>query len=125
MVHNYNIINIQNENENNIQNDNIAENQNQENISIEDIEIIYQLLLYYQEQNQVQKVEQIFKFLLEMKEEIIISRTSINNLENYFGEINIHPLAYELISKIPIKNRGIILSQKLIFGSLTIKFVQN
>lgn len=38
--------------------------QNQENISIEDIEIIYQLLLYYQEQNQVQKVEQIFKFLL-------------------------------------------------------------
>lgn len=33
--------------------------QNQENISIEDIEIIYQLLLYYQEQNQVQKVEQI------------------------------------------------------------------
>lgn len=88
--------------------------QNQENISIEDIEIIYQLLLYYQEQNQVQKVEQIFKFLLEMKEEIIISRTSINNLENYFGEINIHPLAYELISKIPIKNRGIILSQKLI-----------
>ena len=88
--------------------------QNQENISIEDIEIIYQLLLYYQEQNQVQKVEQIFKFLLEMKEEIIISRTSINNLENYFGEINIHPLAYELISKIPIKNRDIILSQKLI-----------
>lgn len=88
--------------------------QNLEDISIENIEIIYKLLLYYQEQNQMQKVEQIFKFLLEMKEEIIISKLSINNLENYFCEVNIHPLAYKLIKKIPTKNRGIILSQKLI-----------
>ena len=83
--------------------------QNQKNI-----ETIYQLLLYYQEQNQIQKIERIFKFLLEMKEEILTSKSSIKYLENYFYEINIHPLAYELIKKIPVKNRGIIVTQKLI-----------
>ena len=87
--------------------------QREENINIENIEMIYQMLLYYQEKNDEQKVEQIFKFLLEMPVELIACKSSITNLENYLCEIIIHPFVYELIKKIPIKNRGIILSQKL------------
>ena len=87
--------------------------QNQKNIDIENIEAIYQMLLYYQENNQDLKVGQIFNFLLEMPEEIITCKSSIKNLEKYLNEMEIHPLVYKLIKKIPMKNRGIILSEKL------------
>ncbi len=87
--------------------------QNQKNIVMENIEVIYQMLLYYQEKNQELKVEQILNFLLKMPEEIIICKSSIINLEKYLCEIEIHPLVYELIKKMPMKNRGIALSEKL------------
>lgn len=87
--------------------------QNQINIVMENIEVIYQMLLYYQEKNQELKEKQIFNFLLEMPEEIITCKSSITNLEKYIYEMEIHPLVYELIKKMPMKNRGIILSEKL------------
>ena len=84
-----------------------------ENIVVENIDTIYEMLLFYQEKNQEINIEYIFNFLLEMPENIITCKSSITNLEKYSYEIEIHPLFYKLIKKIPMKNRGITLSQKL------------
>ena len=86
----------------------------QPNFLNESIDFIYKIQLNYQ-RNKIaeQNVDKIFNFLLSLPEEIISSNTSIINLENYLNEMNINPLCYKLIKKIPIKKRGIILAQKL------------
>ena len=86
----------------------------QPNFLNENIDFIYKIQLNYQ-RNKIaeQNVDKIFNFLLSLPEDIISSKTSIINLQNYLNEININPLCYKLIKKIPIKKRGIILAQKL------------
>ena len=86
----------------------------QPNILTENIDFIYKIQLNYQ-RNKIagQNVDKIFNFLLSLPEDIISSNTSIINLENYLNEMNINPLCYKLIKKIPIKKRGLLLAQKL------------
>ena len=81
----------------------------------DDISIIYEILFFYQKlknSNETQKI--IFEFLLTLDKDIICSKDSILNLEKYSKEGNIEPLFYVLIEKIPLKVRGIYLSQKLL-----------
>ena len=85
----------------------------QKNLIMENLKLIYEMLLYYQEKNQIQKAKYIIEFMMEIPEELITCRMSINNLENYLRNINIDPLIYDIIKKIPVKKRGLTLSQKL------------
>jgi len=89
----------------------------QENLILENneknIEIIFKYLIYYQEKNQTQKIGQIFQFLLCYSDKIISSSIFLYNLQNYFNYIDIHPLVYDIIKKIPVENRTVILTQKL------------
>lgn len=81
----------------------------------EDFSIIYDILFFYQKLNgSKDKQKLIFEFLLSIDNEIISSKDSILNLEKYSKESNIEPNFYTLIEKIPLKSRGIYLSQQLL-----------
>ena len=98
----------------------------------ENLEFIFKLLLNYKNNNLSRKnIDKIFNFLLSLPENIISSKISIIYLEKYLMEtINISPLCYKLIKKIPIEKRSIILSQKLSnyndkeFGNVQINYNQ-
>ena len=77
------------------------------------LESIYNILLHYQKIGTKIIDEKIFSFLLSLSEEKISSKLSINKLEEYMDNANIHPLFYELIKKIPINKRTKRLSQNL------------
>ena len=81
----------------------------------ENLEFIFELLINQKKNNfSRQTIDKIFNLLLTLSEGIISSKTSIFYLEKYLMEImNINPLCYKLIKKIPIEKRGIIISQKL------------
>ena len=77
---------------------------------------IYNILFNYQSiqmNKKYEKIEKIFNFLLSLPEEVISSRESINFLEIYTNETDIHPLCFKLIRKIPMRNRTIKLTQRL------------
>ena len=83
-----------------------------EEITEENLDSIYKIIFNYQKIKN-EKIERIFNFLLSLPENLISSRISILNLEEYIKKENAHPLCYKLIKKIPIKRRSIKLSQKL------------
>ena len=83
----------------------------QPNILSDNISDLYDILFFYQKINNPLE-NNIFDFLLELNNEILSSKTSILCLEKYGKENNINPLFYSLIEKIPVKNRGIFLSQQ-------------
>ena len=86
----------------------------QPQIFLDNLEFIYKILLIYQKNKlSGQNIDKIFNFLISLPEENISSKSSIINLEKYLNRMNINPLCYQLIKKIPIEKRGIILSQKL------------
>ena len=82
----------------------------------ENLNSIYKLLFRYQNiqiKKKDEKIEKIFNFLLNLPEEIISSRLSIDFLEQYMDQPDIHPLSYKLIRRIPIQYRTIKLIQIL------------
>ena len=86
----------------------------QPQIFLENLEFIYKILLIYQKNKfSGPNIDKIFNFLISLPEDNISSKSSIINLEKYLNGMNINPLCYQLIKKIPIEKRGIILSQKL------------
>ena len=90
----------------------------QTNIIPDHLDSIYKILFNYHKlkiKNKNEKIEKIFNFLLSLSEVLISSNISVQNLEKYITEMEINPLCYELIEKIPIKYRGIKLAQKLAF----------
>ncbi len=81
----------------------------------DDISIIFDILFFYQKLNgSKEKQKLIFEFLLSIDNEIISSKNSILNLEKYSKEGNIEPTFFILIEKIPLKSRGIYLTQQLL-----------
>ena len=80
------------------------------------LDSIYKILFNYQKmniRNKSEKIVKIFTFLLTLDQELISSNVSITNLEKYITEMEINPLCYALIEKIPIQKRSIKLSQQL------------
>ena len=81
----------------------------------DNISIIYDILFFYQKcNNSNDNQKQIFEFLLTLENKILSSKESILFLEKYSKESNIEPTFYDVIEKIPIKFRGIDLSQSLL-----------
>ena len=81
----------------------------------ENISIIYDILFFYQKiNNSEEKQKIIFEFLLTLEDELLTSKDSILLLEKYSKESNIEPTFYSLIEKIPLKFRGVYLSQQLL-----------
>ena len=81
----------------------------------DNISIIYDILFFYQKcNNSDENIKKIFEFLLTLENEILSSKESILFLEKYSKESNIEPTFYNLIEKIPLKFRGIYLSQILL-----------
>lgn len=80
----------------------------------ENISIIYDLLFFYQKVNNDENQKRIFEFLLTLENEKLSSKDSIIFLEKYSKEGNIEQTFYSLIEKIPLKFRGIYLSQQLL-----------
>ena len=77
---------------------------------------IYKILFSYQKlklKNKDEKIEKIFNFLYSLPDDLISSNVSIQNLEKYITEMEINPLCFKLIRRIPIKKRSIKLTQKL------------
>ena len=76
---------------------------------------IYHILFFYQNnlKNKNGGVAKIFNFLISLPDELISSRISIINLEKYITEMEIDPLCYRLIEKIPISSRTIKLTNIL------------
>ena len=86
------------------------------NIIYDYLNSIYNILFNYQKiniKNKNEKIEKIFMFLMSLPDELIASRTSIVNLEKYITHMEINPLCYKLIEKIPIANRSIKLTSIL------------
>ena len=81
----------------------------------ENISIIYDILFFYQKlSNSDENQKRIFEFLLTLENKILSSKDSILFLEKYSKEGNIEQTFYRLIEKIPLKFRGIYLSQQLL-----------
>lgn len=81
----------------------------------ENISIIYDILFFYQKlSNPDENQKRIFEFLLSLENKILYSKDSIIFLEKYSKEGNIEQTFYSLIEKIPLKFRGIYLSQQLL-----------
>ena len=80
----------------------------------DNIDFIYKIQLNYQKNNvSKQNIDKIFDFFLSLPEKKIAFKDANINLENHLNEMNIYPLCYKLLKKIPNEKRGIILSQKL------------
>ncbi len=85
------------------------------NIINDHLNSIYNILFNYQNKlkSKNDKIEKIFNFLISLPDELISSRISIVNLEKYITEMEINPLCFKLIEKIPIRNRSIKLTNIL------------
>ena len=78
---------------------------------------VYEILFNYQKlniKNKNEKIEKIFNFLLSLPEQLISSKISIAYLEKYITEMEVNPLCYKLIEKMPDNIRSIKLTNALL-----------
>ena len=84
-------------------------------ILLDNISIVYDILFFYQKlNNSDENQKRIFDFLLTLENDLLSSKDSILFLEKYSKEGIIEPTFYKLIEKLPLKFRGIYLSQQLL-----------
>jgi len=84
-------------------------------ILLDNISIVYDILFFYQKlNNSDENQKRIFDFLLTLENDLLSSKESILFLEKYSKEGIIEPTFYKLIEKLPVKFRGVYLSQQLL-----------